>query len=137
MRKLILIAALPLFAGAQPKAPAGACDVPDDAPMALVTGTEMADSWKPSPASMKFSVPAGHPVAIGQRAVEWTCVNYYAAGYGWMLTSRLRPIPPELHPAPADWLGVWTPLGLKKQPRDAVTKLVISSEATPATLKFE
>jgi hypothetical protein len=137
MRSLILIAALRLIVAAQDKPPAGQCDVPDDAPLALVTGSKSVDLWKPSPPSVKFPVPAGHPVAIGKRDGEWTCVDHYGTGYGWMLTNRLRPIQPDLHPAAAAWIGVWTPLGWKKQSRDTVTKIVISTGATQGTLKVE
>lgn len=132
---LILAASSPLALTAQPKPPADHCDVPPDAPLALVTGSKAADLWNSYAPSMKFAVPAGNPVAIGKRDGDWTCVSHYGSGYGWMLTSRLQPIQPDLHPPAIAWTGTWTPLGLKKQPRDAITKLVISSGAATGKLK--
>jgi hypothetical protein len=138
MRSFAILILAPFLLAAQPKPPAGHCDVPDDAPLALVTGSKSADLWNTSlPPATKFAVPAGHPVAVGKRDGDWTCVTHYGSGYGWMLTSRLQPIQPGLHPPAAAWIGVWTPLGWKKQPRGAVTKIVISDRGAPGKLKVE
>jgi hypothetical protein len=51
-----------------------------------------------------------------------------------MLANRLQPLQPDLHPPAA---GTWTPLALKKQPRDAVTKLVTSTGVAPGHLKVD
>jgi hypothetical protein len=134
---LILAAATSLALTAQPKLPAAHCDVPPDAPLGLVTGSKSADLWNSYAPSTKFPVPAGNPVAVGKRDGDWTCVSHYGSGYGWMLTNRLRPIQPDVHPRAADWTGTWTPLGLKKQPRDATTKLVISTGSAPGDLKVK
>jgi hypothetical protein len=132
---LILAASTPASFSAQSKPPADHCDVSPDAPLALVTGSKDVDLWNSYATSMKFPVPAGHPVAIGRRDGEWTCVSHYGSGYGWMLTNRLQPIEPDLHPPATSWTGTWTPLELKKQPREASTKLVISTGAAPGSLK--
>jgi hypothetical protein len=132
---LVLAVATPLAGTAQPKPPTAHCDVPQDAPLALVTGSKPADLWNSYAPSTKFPVPAGNPVAVGRRDGEWTCVSHYGSGYGWMLANRLQPLHPDLHPLAAAWTGTWTPLGLKKQPRDAVTKLVISTGAAQGSLK--
>jgi hypothetical protein len=130
---ILILAAATSFA--QPKPPAASCDVPDDAPLALVAGSKSADLWNAGMPSTKFPVPAGHPVAVGRREGEWACVSHYGSGSGWMLAGRLQPVEPDLHPPAAAWTGAWTPLGLKKQPRDAVTKLVISTGSAPGNLK--
>lgn len=124
---LILALATELTTTAQPKPPAEHCDVPPDAPLAAVNGSKPAELWNSYAPSMKFAVPAGHPVATGKREGDWTCVSHYGSGYGWMLTNRLQRIEPDLRPAAAAWTGTWTPLGVKKQPREAVTQLVISA----------
>ena len=54
-----------------------------------------------------------------------------------MLTNRLQPIQPDLHPPATAWRGTWIQLGLKKQPRAAITKLVISTGTAPGSLKVE
>jgi len=82
-------------------------------------------------------VPTGQPVAVGKRDGDWTCVSHYGSGNGWMLTNRLQAIQPDLHPPAAAWIGTWMPLGVKKQPRDAVTKLAISTGAVPFNLKVD
>jgi len=132
---LILTASNPFALAAQPKPPADHCEVSPDAPLALVTGSKEADLWNSYAPSMKFPVPAGHPVAIGRRNSDWTCVSHYGSGYGWILTNRLQPIQPDLHPPATAWKGTWTPLGLKKQPRGAMTKLVISTGVAPGGLR--
>jgi hypothetical protein len=132
---LILTIASSLVLTAQPKPPAAPCDVPSDAPLALVTGSKPADLWNSYARSTKFPVPAGNPVAVGRQDGDWTCVSHYGSGYGWMLSSRLQPLQPDLHPPAAAWTGTWTPLGLRNQPRDAVTKLVISAGKAPGSLK--
>lgn len=121
----------------QPKPPSAPCDVPGDAPLALVTGSKPAELWNPYAPAVKFSVPAGNPVGVGKQDGDWTCVSHYGSGYGWMLSSRLRAITPDLHPPVSAWTGTWTPLGVKKQPRDAITKLVISPGAAPESLKVQ
>jgi hypothetical protein len=133
---IILAGAAPLVLNAQPTPPAGHCDVSRDAPLALVTGSKSAELWNSYAPSMKFAVPAGNPVAIGKREGDWTCVSHYGSGYGWMLSNRLQPINPDLHPSAAAWTGTWTPLGMK-QPRDAATKLVISTGVAPGNLKLD
>jgi hypothetical protein len=132
---LILAAATSLTLTAQPKPPAAPCDVPQDAPLALVTGSKPADLWNSYAPSTKFAVPVGQPVAVGRSEGDWTCVSHFGSGYGWMLANRLQPVQPDLHPPAAAWTGTWTPLGLKKQPRDASTKLVISAGAAKGSLK--
>ena len=124
-------------AAAQPTPPAANCDVAPDAPLAVVTGSKPANLWKSSVPAMKFAVPAGHPVAIGKRSGDWTCVSHYGTGYGWMLTSALEPVQADPHPSVAAWTGTWTPLGWKRQPRNAVTKLVISAGSAPGMLKVD
>ena len=104
-RVLILAAATPLTLPAQPKPPTDHCDVSPDAPLALVIGPKHADLWNSSAPSMKFPVPAGNPVAIGKRDGDWTCVSHYGSGLGWMLTKRLQPLQPDLHPPAAAWTG--------------------------------
>jgi len=132
---LILTTATSPALTAQPKPPAAPCDVPRDAPLAVVTGSKPADLWNSYAPSAKFPVPAGNPVATGRRDGDWACVSHYGSGSGWMLANRLQPLQPDLHPLAAAWTGTWTPLGLKKQPRDAVTKLVISTGVAPGSLK--
>jgi hypothetical protein len=132
---LILITATLPALTAQPKPPAAPCDVPRDAPLTVVTGSKTADLWNSYAPSTKFPVPAGNPVAVGRRDGDWTCVSHYGSGSGWMLANRLQPLQPDLHPLAAAWTGTWTPLGVKKQPREAVTKLVISTGAAPGSLK--
>jgi hypothetical protein len=134
---LVLAAAIPLALTGQPKPPSDHCDVSPGAPLALVTGSGRADLWNSYAPSMKFSMPAGQPVAIGKRDGDWTCVSHHGSGYGWMLTNRLQPIQPDLHPPVIAWTGAWTPLGLKKQPREAVTRLVISTSSAPGNLKVD
>jgi len=136
-RGLILAAASSVALIAQPRPPAGQCDVPEDAPLAMVTGSRPAELWNSYAPAMKFAVPAGNPVGVAQREGDWTCVSHYGSGNGWMLTNRIRPISPDLHPPDNAWTGTWTPLGVKKQPREAVTKLVISTGATPGNLKVQ
>jgi hypothetical protein len=134
---LILVAATCLTSAAQPKPPADHCDVPPEAPLALVTGSKPAELWNSYTPSIKFSVPSENPVAVGKQNGDWTCVSHYGTGYGWMLTARLRPIQPDLHPPAAGWTGTWTPLGVKKQPRGAVTRIAISAGASPGHLKVQ
>jgi hypothetical protein len=133
---ILAVSALQSFS-AQSKPPADHCDVSPDAPLALVIGSKDADLWNSYAPSMKFPVLAGQPVAVGKREGDWTCVNHYGSGYGWMLTNRLQPIQTDLHPPATAWTGTWTPLGLKKQPREAITKLVISTGTAPASLKVD
>src|SRR5215469_5120972 len=135
--RLFLAAAIPLILTAQLKPPADHCDVPADAPLALVAGSKPAVLWNSYEPVMKFPVPAGHPVGIGKREGDWTCVSHYGSGYGWMLSNRLQPIEANLHPPSTAWTGRWTPLGLKKQPRDNVTQLVISTGTSPGSLKVD
>lgn len=132
---IVLAAAATVVLTAQPKPPSAQCDVPADAPLALVTGSKPAGLSNPNAPSMKFTVPAGQPVAVGKRDGDWTCVGHYGFGYGWMLTSRLEPVRPDLHPPITAWTGIWTPLGVRKQPRGAATQLAISTGAPPGSLK--
>jgi hypothetical protein len=134
---LVLAVASPVALLAQSNPPAAHCDVPADAPLALVTGSKPAELWNSYAPAMKFAVPAGNPVAVGKQDGDWTCVSHYGSGYGWMPSNRLRAISPDLHPSATNWAGTWTPLGLKKQPRDMTTKLVISSGAAPGSLKVQ
>jgi hypothetical protein len=133
---LMIAVAAPLVLMGQPKPPSEGCDVPEDAPMARVTGSKPAELWN-SVLSVKFSVPAGHPVSTGKRNGDWTCVSYYGSGNGWMLSSRLEAIQPDLHPPASAWMGTWVPLGVKKQPREGVTKLTISAGAAAGSVKVE
>jgi hypothetical protein len=134
---LILAALIPPPFSAQPKPPADHCEVSPDSPLALVTGSKDAELWNSYTPSMKFPVPAGHPVAIGKRDGDWTCVSHVGSGSGWMLTDRLQPIQPDLHPPDTAWKGSWTPLGLKKQSPGGTSKLVISPGAAPGSLKVD
>lgn len=134
---MTVAAATALNLTAQPKPPAEPCDVPADAPFALVTGPKAADLWNSYTPSMKFPVPAGQPVAVGKREGDWTCVTHYGSGFGWMLSNRLQAVQPDLHPSAAAWAGTWTPLGIKKQPRDATTRLTISTGAAAGSLKVD
>src|SRR5579863_446462 len=140
MRLFSMLLPITITAAAQGNPPhiTSRCDVPDGAPLALITGTGAVDMWHLDlPPAQNLPVKAGQPVYVGNREGDWTCIGGFGSGYGWAPAARLAPIAVDPNPPRASWIGTWVPYGWKNQDPKTSSKLVIAAGPANGLLQVQ